>query len=122
MKKQVIFSEQANAPVGPYSQGILANGFLFISGQTAGEKVGIGSVEDETQAVFNSLKLILQAAGMDFENVVKSSVFLQDMNDFSKMNAVYATFFQSDFPARETIQVARLPQDARVEISCIAFK
>ena len=122
MSKQIIFSEQANAPIGPYSQAVLANGFLFISGQTAGDKVGTGTVEDETRAVFESLRVILEAAGLDFSHVVKSSVFLKDMNDFPKMNAIYATYFQADFPARETVEVARLPKDARVEISCIAVK
>jgi 2-iminobutanoate/2-iminopropanoate deaminase len=122
MSKQIIFTEKANAPIGPYSQAVMANGFLFISGQTAGDKVGIGSIEDETKAVFESLKVILEAAGLDFSNVIKSSVFLKDMNDFPKMNGVYATYFQKDFPARETVEVSRLPKDARVEISCIAVK
>jgi 2-iminobutanoate/2-iminopropanoate deaminase len=120
MNKEIIFTEKANPPIGPYSQAVLANGFLFVSGQAVIDRSGIETLEDETRAVFHSLQVILEAAGLSFSHVVKCSVFLKDMNDFPKMNAIYATYFQENFPARETVEVARLPKDARVEISCIA--
>ena len=120
MEKKIIFSDKANPPIGPYSQAVSANGFVFVSGQTAGDKVGIGTVEDETVAVFDSIGSILSAAGLRFNNIVKTSIFLKDMNDFAKVNAIYAGYFAENPPARETVEVARLPKDAKVEISCIA--
>jgi len=122
MDKKIIFTQKANLPIGPYSQAVFANGFLFISGQIAGDKVGIGSIEEETNAVLENLKQILSASEMDFSHVVKSSIFLKDLNDFAKVNEIYSSFFKENPPARETVEVSRLPKDARVEISCIAFK
>lgn len=124
--KQVIKTENAPAPIGPYNQAILANGTLYMSGQIAldpetGELV-TDNVESETGRVMANLQAVLQEAGMDFSNVVKTSIFLTDMNDFTKVNEVYGKSFGEDAPARETVQVARLPKDVKVEISMIAVK
>ena len=124
--KQVIKTENAPAPIGPYNQAILANGTLYMSGQIAldpktGELVN-DDVESETRQVMANLQAVLKEAGMDFSNVVKSSIFLVDMNDFTKVNEVYGKSFGDDAPARETVQVARLPKDVKVEISMIAVK
>ena len=119
-----IKSNKAPAPIGPYSQGILANGMLFVSGQiptnpATGELV-TGDIAGQTKQVMLNLHAILTEAGMDFTNVVKTSIFLSDMNNFAKVNEVYATYFTENPPARETVQAARLPKDAGVEISLIA--
>lgn len=124
--KQVIKTENAPAPIGPYNQAILANGTLYMSGQIAldpktGELIN-DDVESETRQVMANLQAVLKEAGMDFSNVVKSSIFLVDMNDFTKVNEVYGKSFGDDAPARETVQVARLPKDVKVEISMIAVK
>lgn len=124
--KKVIVSDKAPAPLGPYSQAILADNTLYCSGQVAidpetGNLVSSG-VEDETHQVMKNIQAVLNAANMDFENVVKSSIFLKDMNDFVKVNEVYGAYFTSDPPARETVQVSRLPKDVSVEISIIAVQ
>lgn len=126
MSKIVVYSDQAPEPIGPYSQAIQAGNMLFVSGQIAihrsSGKIIIDSIEEETKQVMINLKEVLKAGGMDFSNVVKSSIFLKDMNDFPKVNAVYGEYFQSNPPARETVEVSRLPKDVNVEISCIAIK
>ena len=127
MNKQVINTDLAPAPVGPYNQAISASGqMLFVSGQiplnpTNGELVGPGDITQQTQQVLTNLKAILTAAGLTCENVVKTTVFLADMNDFAIMNAVYSQYFaEATAPARACVQVSRLPKDVLVEIDCIA--
>jgi 2-iminobutanoate/2-iminopropanoate deaminase len=127
MNKQVINTDLAPAPVGPYNQAISASGqMLFVSGQiplnpSTGELVGAGDVTEQTQQVMTNLKAILTAAGITCENVVKTTVFLADMNDFATMNSVYSQYFdEATAPARACVQVSRLPKDVLVEIDCIA--
>lgn len=125
--QQEIRTEFAPSPVGPYSQAILAGNTLYVSGQIAinpasGDLI-LDNIESETNQVMANLKAVLNAAGMDFSNVVKTSIFLSDMEMFSKVNAVYGTFFEGFLaPARETVQVANLPKYVNVEISCIAVR
>lgn len=126
MSKKIIYSPQAPEPIGPYSQAVQAGNMLFVSGQIAIQRssgnIITGSIETETQQVMENLKEILTAAEMDFTHVVKSSIFLKDMNNFSKVNDVYGRYFSQQPPARETVEVSRLPKDVNVEISCIAVK
>lgn len=125
MKKE-IKTDNAPEAIGPYSQAIEANGFVFASGQIAlNPKTGelnTGAVEDQTRQVLTNLKSVLEAAGSSMEKAVKCTVFLQDMNDYSVMNAVYGEYFQAPYPARAAVQVARLPKDVKVEIEVIAIK
>lgn len=125
--KQVINTDLAPAPVGPYNQAITASGqMLFVSGQiplnpSTGELVGAGDITQQTQQVLTNLKAILTAAGVTCESVVKTTVFLADMNDFATMNSVYSQYFnEATAPARACVQVSRLPKDVLVEIDCIA--
>jgi 2-iminobutanoate/2-iminopropanoate deaminase len=124
MKKQVQ-TDKAPKAIGPYSQGIVANGFLFVSGQIpidpATGDLNTGTIEDQARQVLKNVGAVLEAAGSSYESVVKATVFLQDMNDFGKMNAVYAEFFKAPCPARATVQVARLPRDVKIEIEAIAL-
>ena len=122
--KEIISTENAPGAIGPYSQAIKANGMLFCSGQipidpATGEFVE-GGVAEQTEQVFKNLTAVLEAGGVSLESVVKTTVFLADMNDFGAMNEVYARYFDTNKPARATVQAARLPRDARVEIECIA--
>ena len=123
--KKIIQTSEAPAPIGPYSQAVLVGGTLYASGQIAldpatGELV-TGTIEDETEQVMENLKAVLAAAGMTFENVVKASIFVNDMNQFSQINAVYGGYFNAETaPARETVEVANLPKFVNVEISVIA--
>ncbi len=124
MQRQVISSDKAPKAIGPYSQAIRVGDFVFCAGQAAldpatGNLVP-GGIEAETRQVLKNLSVVLQAAGTSMSQVVKTTVFLLDMNEFAKMNAVYAEFFPSNPPARSTVQVARLPKDARVEIEVVA--
>jgi 2-iminobutanoate/2-iminopropanoate deaminase len=124
MSKTIIFSDKAPAPIGPYSQAVKAGNTLYVSGQIpvdtkTGKKVA-NDIAAETSQVMKNIWSILNAAGMDFSNVVKCSVFVTDMRDFSLVNATYEKYFDSDPPARETIEVATLPKGVNVEISCIA--
>src|SRR5688572_23385737 len=125
MSKSVVYSPQAPEPIGPYSQAIHAGNMLFISGQIAIDRLSgnliTENIEAETRQVMHNLNEVLKAAGMDFSNVVKSSIFLKDMNNFPKVNSIYGEFFQANPPARETVEVSRLPKDVNVEISCIAI-
>lgn len=122
--KKVVFSESAPKAIGPYSQAIKANGFLFISGQLpvlpATGEFAVGGIEGQTKQSLENLKAILVAEHLSFDNVVKATVFLKDMNDFVAMNNVYAKYFIKDCPARACIQVAKLPKDALVEIELVA--
>jgi 2-iminobutanoate/2-iminopropanoate deaminase len=119
--KQIIFTDKAPAAIGPYSQAVLSNGTLYVSGQIALAKVEAGAnIEEETRQVMENMKAILEAANMTFENVVKCTIFVKDMNNFAAINGVYGEYFPTNPPARETVEVARLPKDVNVEISCIA--
>lgn len=124
MKKQVQ-TDKAPKAIGPYSQGIIANGFVFCSGQIpidpATGNLLNGTIEDETRQVLKNLAAVLEAAGSSLDDVVKATVFLQDMNDFAKMNGVYGEFFKTPYPARAAVQVARLPRDVKVEIEAVAL-
>jgi 2-iminobutanoate/2-iminopropanoate deaminase len=124
--KKAIDIPNAPAPVGSYSQAILNNGTLYISGQIpmnpVTKKVELLSIEKATHQVLKNIESLLKAAQMTSDDVVKCSIFLKDMNDFEIVNSIYSDFFQGVFPARETVQVARLPLDVAIEISCIASK
>ena len=123
MTKKIILSSDAPAPIGPYSQAVEVNGTLYVSGQIALSAFESGaSIEEETDQVMKNLGYILKEAGYSFEQVVKCSIFIQDMNHFSQINGVYGQYFTANPPARETVEVARLPNNVRVEISCIAYK
>lgn len=126
MSKKVIYSAKAPEPIGPYSQAIQAGNILFISGQIAIQqstgKIITGNIEDETKQVMENLSEVLKAAGMEFSHVVKSTIFLKDMGNFPRVNEIYGQSFQQEPPARETVEVSRLPKDVNVEISCIAIK
>jgi len=122
--RDVILTERGPKPIGPYSQAVRTNGFLYVSGQVAldpktGEMTG-ADIRQQTQQVLENLKGILEAAGSNLHHVVKTTVFLKDMNEFAAMNEVYGNFFTSAPPARSTVQVSRLPKDALVEIEVIA--
>ncbi len=125
MKKQIIRSEQAPAPIGPYSQAVKAGHFLFVSGQIAlhpvtGELV-MNSLEAETRQVMENIRSVLAQAAVSFDAIVKTSIFLSDMNHFTQVNEIYASYFSGDYPARETVQVAGLPKNVNVEISVTAY-
>jgi len=124
--KREIRTEKAPKAIGPYSQAIVANGFIFVSGQVpfdpaTGALVG-GPIEDQTRRVLTNVAAVLDAAGSSFDKVVKATVFLQDMDDFAKMNAVYGEFFKAPYPARAAVQAARLPRDVRIEVEVIALE
>lgn len=122
--QEIISTENAPGAIGPYSQAVKAGNMIFVSGQIpinpkTGEFVS-GDIHEQTSQVLRNLSAILDAAGSSLNHVVKTTVFLADMNDFSAMNAVYSEFFIDNKPARATVEAARLPRDARVEIECIA--
>ena len=124
--KKIIYSPKAPAPIGPYSQAVKVDNTLYLSGQIAinaanGSMVN-DSIENETKQVMENIGHVLEAAGMDFTNLFKCSIFLKDMDNFSAVNEVYGSYFSSDFPARECVQVAKLPKNVNVEISVIAVK
>lgn len=122
--KEVINSSAAPEPIGPYSQAIRSNGTLYISGQIAiDQSTGMlitDNIEEETHQVMRNLNAILGEAGLTFNNIVKCSIFIRDMDQFAAINSVYATYFSESPPARETVEVVRLPKDVNVEISAIA--
>jgi 2-iminobutanoate/2-iminopropanoate deaminase len=124
MNKISIHTHEAPAAIGPYSQAVRVGDLIFVSGQIpmdpATGNLVEGDIETQTHRVMKNIKAILEASGCDFTDIVKSSIFIADMNDFSRVNEVYATYFNGYFPARETVQVSRLPKDARIEISVIA--
>lgn len=125
--KKIIQTPNAPAPIGPYNQAVLSGNTLYTSGQIAinpetGE-LQLGSIQEETQLVMENMKAVLKAADMTFENVVKTSIFISDMNNFTEINKVYGSYFNEDTaPARETVEVANLPKFVNVEISMIAVK
>lgn len=124
--KKIINTTNAPAPIGPYSQAVLVDNTLYVSGQIPIDpktnELVIADIKSETKMVMENLKAILNEAGMDFTNVVKCSIFISNMNDFGQINEVYGSYFTSNFPARETVQVACLPKNVNVEISAIAVK
>lgn len=126
---RIVFTENAPAPIGPYSQAVWNGDTLFVSGQIAldaktGNLVGANgeSIEEETHKVMHNMGQILEAAGLSFSDVVKCGIFVKDMNHFQAINGVYGEYFKENPPARETVEVSRLPKDVRVEISCVAAK
>jgi 2-iminobutanoate/2-iminopropanoate deaminase len=126
MSKEVIITPAAPAPIGPYNQAIKANGFVFVSGQVAiipatGEIVSSG-IESETHQVMNNILAILQTAGIGFEHIVKTTIFLSDMSLFAQVNEVYGSYFTGNYPARETVAVKGLPKGVNVEISVTALQ
>ncbi len=124
MSKQIFNTTNAPAPIGPYNQAIKAGTLLFVSGQVAlkpgSNEFANADISEETHQVLQNLKAILTEAGMTFRNVVKTTIFLSDMNLFSQVNEIYASYFDGDFPARETVAVKGLPKNANVEISVVA--
>jgi len=125
MAKEIINSLEAPAPIGPYSQAVKANGMVFVSGQIAldpdsGELLN-SNITEETHAVMKNIEAILRASGLTFSNVVKCSIFVKNMSDFATINEAYGQYFKANPPARETVEVSRLPKDVQVEISCIAI-
>ncbi|HXE76563.1 MAG TPA: RidA family protein [Candidatus Xenobia bacterium] len=123
--KQAISTDKAPGAIGPYSQCIKANGFLFLSGQVALDpasgKLVAADIRAQSERVLENLRAVLEAAGSSMEKVVRTTVFLADLHDFNAMNEVYARYFPADPPARSTVQAARLPRDAKVEIDVIAL-
>lgn len=125
--KKIIYTDKAPAPIGPYNQAVLAGNILYTSGQIALNpetmELVIDSIENETKQVMENMKAVLEAAEMSFENVVKTTTFIMNMEDFSKINSVYGSYFnEKTAPARETVQVACLPKNVNIEISMIAIK
>jgi 2-iminobutanoate/2-iminopropanoate deaminase len=124
--KTVINTPNAPAPIGPYNQAIGAGGFLFVSGQVAIDpatgNLVLGDIKTETTLVMENIKAILTEAGIDFSHIIKTTIFLKDMQSFAQVNEVYGSYFSAEFPARETVAVAGLPKDVNVEISVTALK
>lgn len=124
--KEVVATPSAPSAIGPYSQAVKVGNSLYVSGQIAMDpetgQMSTGSIEDQTQLALENVKAILKASDMSMADVVSTTVYLKDLNDFSKMNAVYARYFEKNPPARATVQIARLPRDASIEISVIATK
>jgi 2-iminobutanoate/2-iminopropanoate deaminase len=123
--REIIFSENAPKPIGPYSQAVKVGSTVYLSGQIGldpktGNFISEDDVVAQTQQVMKNIGFLLQKAGTDYAHIVKVSIFLKDMNDFPQINEVYASYFKDTYPARETVQVSRLPKDALVEISVIA--
>ncbi|MFN6999494.1 MAG: RidA family protein [Elioraea tepidiphila] len=125
-QNRVISTPNAPAAIGPYSQAIMAGNTLYLAGQIAIDpvtnQVRSGTIEEETKLVLDNLKAVLEAAGMTMANIVSTTVFMADLKEFPRMNAVYATYFPQNPPARATVQVARLPRDVKVEIAAIAVR
>lgn len=125
MNKKIIATDKAPAAIGPYSQAIEAGGFVFASGQIpvdpATGNIPEG-IEAQAKQALTNVKNLMEASGLSMENIVKTSVFIKDMNDFAKVNEVYATFFDNDFPARSCVEVARLPKDVLIEVEVIAAR
>ena len=123
--KRIVATSSAPQAIGPYSQAIIANGLVFASGQVpidpATGQVIDGDIEAQTERVLKNLKALVEAAGTSLDRVVKTTVYLKDMNEFARMNAVYGKFFAADPPARSTVEVARLPRDVRIEMDLIAL-
>ena len=125
MSRTAVQTEDAPAAIGPYSQAIIANGMVFTAGQIAldpsGDLVGDGDITAETTQALTNLQAVLEAAGAGLDSVIKTTVFLQDMDDFGAMNAVYAQFFAAPFPARSAVEAAKLPRGVQVEVEAVAL-
>lgn len=126
MSKEIIFSKEAPAPIGPYSQAVRAGNTLYVSGQIAldadsGDLIN-ENITEETHAVMKNMEAVLRAAGFSFIEVVKCTIFIKDMGQFATINEAYGQYFKSNSPARETVEVSKLPKNVNVEISCIAVK
>jgi 2-iminobutanoate/2-iminopropanoate deaminase len=125
-ERRIISTPNSPAAIGPYSQAVLAGNTLYLAGQIAidpaSNQVRSGTIEEETKLVLDNLKAVVEAAGFTMAQIVSTSVFMKDLNEFPRMNAVYATYFPSNPPARATVEVARLPRDVRIEISAIAVR
>ncbi|TDQ17438.1 2-iminobutanoate/2-iminopropanoate deaminase [Algoriphagus boseongensis] len=126
MSNKIIFTTEAPAPIGPYSQAVLAGNTLYVSGQIAldpdsGELIN-ENITEETHAVMKNMEAILRAAGYGFSDIVKCTIFIRDMGQFGTINEAYGQYFKSNPPARETVEVSKLPKNVNVEISCIAVK
>ena len=125
MKKEIVHTTKAPSPIGPYNQAVRAGNTLYVSGQIAinpeSGELTLDTIEIETRQVMANIEAILNCQGLSFDSVVKTSIFLKDMNDFAKVNLLYGEYFKELEPARETVQVARLPKDVNVEISVIAI-
>lgn len=128
MANSIVYSNHAPAPIGPYSQAIQAGNTIYVSGQIAldantGQLIGDGDVAQETHQVMRNMEAVLQAAGYTLRDVVKCSIFVKDLGNFGLINEIYGSYFTADYaPARETVEVSRLPKDVQVEISCIAVR
>ncbi|RSK37667.1 RidA family protein [Hymenobacter metallilatus] len=127
MAHSIVFSPQAPSPIGPYSQAIQAGNTVYVSGQIAldanGQLVGEGDVAQQTHQVMRNLQAVLAAAGLTLRNTVKCSIFVKDLGNFGLINEIYGSYFDADYaPARETVEVSRLPKDVLVEISCVAVQ
>ncbi|HEY1010584.1 MAG: RidA family protein [Daejeonella sp.] len=124
--KSITYTKNAPSPIGPYSQAVKAGNMLFLSGQIAIDpetnELVEGNIEGETERVMLNIKALLAASGFSFGDIIKTSIFLSDMNHFTAVNSVYGSYFESDFPARETVAVLGLPKNVNVEISVIAYK
>ena len=123
--KKIVHVPQAASPLGAYQHGILSRGFLFVSGQLAlnsSGKLFVGPIEEETRLAMENVSKILAAADMDFSDVVKCTIYVTDIKDFSSVNKIYQSFFAGEYPARETVQVSALPAGGNVEVSCIASR
>ncbi|MDK6029526.1 RidA family protein [Ignisphaera sp. 4213-co] len=126
MSKEIVFTEKAPKPIGPYSQAVKVGQWLFVSGQIAldpatGDLI-VGGIEEQTTRVFENIKAILEAAGYTLDDIVKVTVYLTDLSDFPKFNEVYSRYFKSNPPARTTVQVSALPRGAKIEVDVIAYK
>lgn len=125
-KKKAVEVPDAPKAIGPYSHAIIADDFIFLAGKIGTdpktEKLVEGGIEAETEQTLKNIGAVLKASGSDFDQVVKATVFLADMNDFAKMNEIYGRYFKAPYPARSTVQVARLPRDAKIEIEVVALK
>ncbi|MFM7015994.1 MAG: RidA family protein [Bacteroidota bacterium] len=123
--KTIINTSNAPSPIGPYSQAVKFDNMLFVSGQIAinpaNGELDLSSIENETHQVMKNIGAILTEAGIDYSHIIKTGIFLKDMNQFAAVNEVYGSYFSSEFPARETVQVSRLPKDVNVEISVVAY-
>ncbi len=126
MNKEIIKTVKAPAPIGPYSQAVKAGNMLFVSGQIAIEpttgELKTSSIEEQTEQIMKNIEAIISEAGYNFSHIIKTSIFLTSMNDFTRVNEIYSKYFTADFPARETVAVAGLPKGVNVEISVTAYK
>jgi len=123
--RHTIYSKEVPEPIGPYTQAVQYGNTIFLSGQIGIDRTGEFVSEDVVQQTNQAMKnigFVLKEAGLSYENIIKTSIFLKDMNDFPKVNDAYASYFQDQFPARETVEVSRLPKDAKVEISVVVGK